>query len=107
MNPLYTRPSLIFLGVTAILVFSVTACGDAGGAGKSVRGHVLDVQARSLTEVQSLTLRDSEGGEWIFETVGNVGFTPSHIREHMMQGEPMTVFYEERNNRLVATRVTD
>lgn len=87
------------------LLWVAAACSSAGE--QSVRGHVLDVQARSLTEVESLTLVDDQGKEWQFQAQGNVGFTPSHIREHMLLGQPVTVFYREEGEALVAVRVTD
>ena len=73
-----------------------------------MRGWVTDVQARSIDEVASLTVRE-EGTEkvWTFQAEGPIGFTPSHLREHMLQGQPVTVHYQERQGRLVAVLVTD
>ncbi|MBI4198523.1 MAG: hypothetical protein HY533_05380 [Chloroflexi bacterium] len=73
----------------------------------TVRGFVLDIQARTLTEVESLTMVDKDGAVWRFQAEGNLGFTPSHIREHMLQGQEMTVHYKGKGDALVAVRVTD
>ena len=74
---------------------------------KSVRGHVVDVQARSLTEVQSLIIQDNNGTKWTFRTAGNIEFTPSHIKEHMLLGQELSVYYTDRNGHLIVVSVID
>ena len=89
------------LGVTFILL---AACGDGQ---QSVRGLITEVQPRSLTEVATFTVQDDVGRTWTFETEGPIDFTPSHLREHMLTGQWITVYYREQDNRLLAERVTD
>jgi hypothetical protein len=77
------------------------------GASRQVRGMILEVVARDLTEVALLRLRDSQGREWAFTTQGPVGFTPSHLKEHQVFGQPVVVTYLEQPGRLVALAIED
>ena len=86
------------------LLMLLAACGNGE---QSVQGIITDVQPRSLTEIATLTVRDDAGRPWTFETEGPIDFTPSHLREHMLRGEPVTVDYEDEGERLVAVRITD
>ena len=93
--------------LAATVAMLLTACGDKEGA-KSIRGLVTDVQARSITEVASITLQEEDTGKiWTFQAEEHIGFTPSHIREHMLQGQQVTVRYREEGGRLIAILVTD
>jgi hypothetical protein len=74
---------------------------------KEVRGMILEVTARGLTEVERLRLRDAQGREWSFTTQGYVGITPSHLREHQAFGQSVLVSYLERDGQLVALDVLD
>ncbi|MBI4338419.1 MAG: hypothetical protein HY680_00530 [Chloroflexi bacterium] len=101
------KPANRLLPLLLLFALAVLAGAACAPTTKTVRGHVLDVQARSLTEVASLSLQDSSGEVWRFFAEGNIGFTPSHIREHQMQGHELTVSYRERDGELVAVHVTD
>lgn len=79
-----------------------------GGGERTVRGIVIEVEARSFAEVAVLTIEEEDTGKvWTFQADGPVGFTPSHIREHMMQGQAVTVRFQERDGLFVAHLVTD
>ena len=80
--------------------------GPNGGL-RQVRGHVVEVVARSITEVETLRVRDEGGGEYVFVTEGFVGFTPSHLKEHALFGQTVLVTYREKGGRLVAVRTED
>jgi hypothetical protein len=103
-----------FLTVLA-LVFTLTACdsdedGGADGPGTmSVHGHVQEVEARSLLEIGSLTVRDGNGRDWVIDGGGTAtsGFSPSHVREHMVLGQPVTVFFHRDGDVLVLDDITD
>ena len=88
----------------ATLLLLLAGCGNGE---QSVQGIITEVQPRSLTEVATLTVRDDAGRLWTFETAGALGFTPSHLREHMLTGQPVNVDYEDEGERLLAVRVTD
>ncbi len=106
-SPIFSIVFLARIAAFAAVLATLLLLAGCSDAQKTVRGHILDVQASSLTDVASLTLLDAEGKVWRFEAQGNLGFTPSHIREHMMQGEEMTVTYREKGDDLVALRVAD
>ena len=71
------------------------------------RGQVVEVVARSITEVETLRVRNKDGREYVFTTEGFVGFTPSHLREHRLFGQTVLVTYQEKDGRLVAVRTED
>ncbi|MCZ6789147.1 MAG: hypothetical protein O7D33_04290 [Chloroflexi bacterium] len=98
------RLSAVVVGLFAVLVFLLAACGNDL---KTVHGVITDVQSRSLTEVATFSVQDSTGRPWSFETEGPINFTPSHIREHALMGQQVTVYYQAKGERLLAQRITD
>ena len=113
--PAIRSPSRWFLAVALLLAL---ACGggqatattdatDAGEAGQQVRGHILEVVARNITEIERVSIRDQDGRRWTFTTEGYTGVTPSHLREHQLFGRQVVVSYVERENRLVAVKIGD
>jgi len=95
---------------TTIVVFLllIAACGGEGTESSGqVRGLVLDVQARSLMDIQSLTLRDSDGKLWLFMGDTFEGMSTSHLRDHILGGSPVTVFYRQLGDNLVVTDISD
>ena len=95
------------------LVLAATACGpDAPrdeAATQDVRGLVLRVEASSLLELKSLVVEDDDGVEWAFEGRGGsfTGFTPSHLREHMVLDMRVTVTFHREDGALVLDEVGD
>ncbi|MBI4199336.1 MAG: hypothetical protein HY535_02520 [Chloroflexi bacterium] len=82
----------------------ILACGTE----QSVHGLVIEVRGRDITQVAAFTLQEQGSGRrWAFEAQGPIGFTPSHLREHMLGGQPVTVWYRKEAGKLVATRVAD
>ncbi len=74
---------------------------------KEVQGRVVGVEAASITALASLTIRDESGKEWTFRGEGYVGVTPSHLRQHQVIAQPITVLYRETDDGLLAVYVTD
>ena len=75
---------------------------------EQVRGHVVDVVVRNFTEVESLRIRDEAGKIWDFKGAeGFIGFTPSHVKEHQLQGLSVLVSYVEEGGVLVAVHLAD
>ena len=72
-----------------------------------VTGHVVDVSARSLLEIDVLTIEDDEGKEWRFSGRGYRGVTPSHLRQHMVQVFQVVVTYREEGDGLVIEEIRD
>ena len=61
------------------------------------------------TSLESLTLVDENGTRWMFEARGRQveGFTPSHVREHMVLGQPVRVTFHRENGALIINDITD
>ena len=93
----------------AACIAALSAIAAACGASDAmqVRGQVVEVVPRSFSEIELLRVRDEEGKEFVFETRGFVGFTPSHVREHQFLGQSLLVTYEEREGILVAVKLED
>jgi hypothetical protein len=73
-------------------------------------GVILDLKAVSITRSESLVLRSDDGTTYTFNTTlidPTGGFDASHLRQHMAFGQPVTIYYEQRDSALVATRITD
>ena len=72
-----------------------------------IRGMVLEVVARNITEVETLRMLGEDGQEYRFTSESFVGFTPSHLREHQLFGQPLVVSYVQKGGQLVAVAITD
>ena len=98
-----------------MLAVWLAAAGCSGGATtevdvprESVRGVVVRVEARSLTELEFMDVRDDTGFVWRFRPgIAYRGFTPAHLREHMVQGLPVTVVYRWKEGAPLMEDVTD
>ena len=92
------------------MLLLVGACGG-GPTGvespRQVRGVIVLVTPRSLTEVETLRIRDGDGKVWTFTTQGPVDFTPSHLREHQLLGQAVLVTYVAKADTLVAVKIED
>ena len=106
-NSLYA--SIFLLG----LMLLITAC-EENVMEKDfsvVHGLVAEVSARSLTETKWFSL-ETDGGTTIKVIVetGLGKFTPSHLRSHMITGQPVEVIFageENARNVIVAVSVRD
>jgi len=110
MNPqlflpsLLRRSTLIWLPFLALLLAAAAACGEPE---MRIRGRVLEVVARNITEVETLRLLGEDDQEYHFTSEGFVGLTPSHLREHQLFGQPVIVSYVQKGGQLVAVAITD
>ena len=105
------------LGFFAVIVTAAGCGGDGKGeteeAALQVRGLVTDVQARSLLELESLQVVDGQNIVWEFrpgpQGVTGTGhdYTPSHLRQHMVQGVPIIVTYRERDGVLTIVSISE
>ncbi|MDE2822432.1 MAG: hypothetical protein OXK79_02875 [Chloroflexota bacterium] len=110
-------PVVALLGFFAVIVTAASCGGDGKGetgeAALQVRGLVTDVQARSLLELESLQIVDGQNVVWEFRsgTRGVTGtghdYTPSHLRQHMVQGVPIIVTYTERDGVLTIVSISE
>ena len=105
MNRALTKILLLtLLGVGLLLL---TICGVEWDPQETVHGRVTDVQARSITEVDTFSILDAEGETWIFAVEGPLEFSPSHLREHMLTGEGVSVRFRRAGDALIAVGVAD
>lgn len=108
------RVSVIaLLGFFAMIVTAASCGGETEEATLQVRGVVTDVQARSLLELESLQVVDEQDTVWEFrpgpQGVAGAGhdYTPSHLRQHMVQGVPIIVTYTERDGVLTIVSISE
>ena len=91
---------------TAVALVAMVAC---GGSAKVIEGRLAEV-AGDLETVDSFVLL-TEAGErlrFLADPAARFGDAPlSHLRDHLVSGEPVVVSYEERGDDLVATAVDD
>ena len=92
------------LSVIAVaLVFGAYcgADGDGPGASEAVfEGLITSVEARTLLDLESIEVTDDAGTSLVFHAGGQrfVEFTPSHVREHMLQGLGVIVTYRKSDD---------
>ena len=73
-------------------------------------GVVVAVDARSLTDVRSFTLRVAGGETLVFSLAkleNGAEFPPGHLGEHVGSGEPIEVTYRNDDGTLNAIRISD
>lgn len=108
-------PANSVIALALLLMSALAACSaDASDAGSQlrlqfVRGQVLQVEARSLIELEALEIQDAHGAIWRFEGRGKVipGFAPSHLNEHKILGLSVEVAFYREGDALVLYDVTD
>lgn len=105
----------LLLGLFFLLAVATLGCRTSDLAATAtatqptpVTGAVVAAEGTSLTDLQSLEVRDASGRVWRFVGHGFVGQTPSHLKQHIITGIPVIVTYEKQGDgTLVATRVED
>lgn len=92
---------------------AVVAIGVAIGLARrpaTVSGHVVGVVARDIGHAATVTVRDFDGIEHVFDVSDTVDMSPAHLREHMTYGEPVTVTLGPSRgdtSRPIAERIVD
>ena len=102
-----SKSAVATLLAVCVLAIGALACGPSQRPTKEVTGAVLEVQATSLTDLESMAVRDESGVTWRFEARGYRRESPSHLRVHMVQGLLVTVRYHEEQGSLVIDEITD
>jgi hypothetical protein len=97
-----------------LFVVLAAACSASTSAPpRTARGVLLDVEAPSLQQVDSFTLRTDDGEELHFTTAPDFNqgvshlMTPGHMRQHMALADPVEVTYRNDSGRLVALSAID
>ena len=101
----------VCLAVTLVAVVAAAACGreqgpEAASIG-TVIGAVIEVEATSIVETKMLRVRDGSGRVWTFDALDYRGFTPSHLRAHMLQGLGVLVRFRRDDGVLRVLEITD
>ena len=102
---MYERSRLAAVSVAgACLLVLAVSC---GGGEKTVTGMVTDVVERNLSEVELLRVRDRSDNIWEFTTLGNIGMSPAHLKQHQVLGQGVLVVYKRIGGRLVVSKIRD
>ena len=83
------------------------ATSSPGEASGEVEGLVVEVVGRNIVELETLRIRTPDDEVWTFTAEGPLEFSPSHLREHQLFGETVTVSYIRRGELLVAVEISD
>ena len=89
--------------IAVALVFGAYCGGDGDGPGASeavFEGLITSVEVRTLLDLESIEVTDDVGTSLVFHAGGQrfVEFTPSHVREHMLQGLGVIVTYRKSDD---------
>ena len=103
MSKFFLKQVLKLFVVAVALVFGSYCGGDGGGTKASeavFEGLITSVEARTLLELESIEVTDDDGKSLEFHAAGRrfVEFTPSHVREHILQGLGVIVTYRESDD---------
>lgn len=96
-----------FISLIFALSIPIAACSNNENSLIKIHGLVTDVQARNLTEIEIFSVRDALGKNWIFTTDGPLETTPSHLRQHMMEGDPVEVIFRNGSVVPIAINILD
>lgn len=90
---------------TGLVLLLLASCGTTDQG--TVEGLVVDVQGdlRAVTEFTVLT--DQGQMSFIPAPDGDFAFPLPHLREHIISGVPVVVFWEDRDGERVAVLVDD
>ena len=114
------------LNICAIAILSLVwllaaaACGDAGEPNMEtseragtlvVTGQITNVEARSLLEIRAITIAPAGGARpitlYVDDRTDLAHFTPSHARDHVLRGLPVTVRYRPNADAPTLTGIED
>ena len=94
--------------VGLVAVVAAACAGDAVGSEMSISGVVTEMTG-DLSVVQSFVVLDSDGDSHLFspeEGLLFLGGPLSHLRDHVLSGERVTVTFEETSDgRLIAVLI--
>ena len=97
--------------ITALFLISITLSCDSEGEIQDVSfvsGYVVNVESLSLKKLKSFELIDQKDRKILLTVQGDLGkFSPSHMRQHMLIGEPITVKYFVKDGKNIVESVED
>ena len=95
--------------LAALFVLLAVTC-SAGGE-RSVEGIITNVDAASLTQVETFTMRDNDNNIIVFRIAPDArqdleeGFVPSHLREHAVAVGQVKVFYRVEGGEFLSLKI--
>ncbi len=103
MSKFFLKQVLKLFAIAVALVFGSYCGGDGGGTKDSeavFEGLITGVEVRTLLDLESIEVTDDEGVSLEFQADGRrfMDFTPSHVREHMLQGLGVIVTYRRSDD---------
>ena len=108
----HERPKA-FLYLLFLLALFAGACSQKAPQTLEITGVLVDVQAREIVHADSVRVRDAAGREWDFQVSPGVASDPthpntaSHLRQHLVFGDPVIVHYRETPQGLLAMQILD
>jgi hypothetical protein len=88
---------------------AVVVLGACGGSTRSIEGRLVDFDG-DLAEVRSFSIVTESGAGFTFTPAPDATFHGgplTHLREHLISGEPVVVFYTQNDGAFVAVGVED
>ena len=106
------RSGVVFIGlaIAALALGFVVVSAFGQSPRQTETGLVVAVDASSLTNVRSFTIRTDDGRTVVFRIgalENGAQFAPGHLLEHRATGVKIVVTYREQNGELVAIRLED
>ena len=95
------------------LAILIVSCGDdlpvtnSTYSTSTVTGLVVNLESTSLVDLYSLTVVDESQIEWDFLADGYKGFTPSHLKQHMLLGDPVAVVFHIESGEMLIDNIDD
>ena len=108
VNKIFMSNSFYTIFVIALLIFTSCTQSDQAQNEKIIEGYVTNVSAANLLTVDWFEIETNSGELMRFEVKGSIGsFTPSHMRQHMLIGDPVVITYYENGEKFNASMVED
>jgi hypothetical protein len=95
------------LALLAAVQFSILVACRQESRPARYDGLIVEMQAASILQIASFTLRTDDGALVELVVEGDVGMTASHLREHMALADPVTVTVRYADGLTIATRIED
>lgn len=104
------RALIAALAATSILAScgaDPSATEDAPRRGR-VTGVIIDIEQTSPTDIHSFVVKAGDDRhEFAIDPDRDYGFALSHLRDHLVSADPVTVEFEERDGRSTALSIED
>ena len=98
--------------IAILALMATTSCSpnkldDSDQTIMQIRGYVLEVVPRNVSEFEILKVRTENGELYHFTSDTFTGFTPTHIKEHQLFGQTVLVKFVSHDGILIAITLED